>query len=341
MYKQTPQAPLYEISINGDIRNIRTKRLITIGYNKNSRLVRLELKVFGKRKYKTLNVDKLLIQVFPELLPKGESIPSFNDYIVTSTGKIFSKKSATYLQPAVTKKGYLQVSLVDKDSKTYSRLIHRLVAEAYLPKIEGKEIVNHIDGNKQNNYVSNLEWCTIKENNEHAYSTGLNSSKLRKCKLKKGIADWVEYPSITEAALKTRLPVGEIGICTRKNENAEALNMGVSIKYNPYRVHGYIAKYVDTKVPLCEDSAKIQQECSKITGIGSKQCAVSKDGKSWQVFKSATDANDWLNTQVCKTSKYVDNLCRCAKKNTPGNTNKGINVIDNPYRYKGYIVKYL
>lgn len=52
-------------------------------------------------------------------------------------------------------------------------LIHRLVALAFIPKIEGKNSINHIDGNPRNNYVSNLEWCDHKENNNHAFDTGL------------------------------------------------------------------------------------------------------------------------------------------------------------------------
>lgn len=46
--------------------------------------------------------------------------------------------------------------------------VHRLVAEAFIPRIKGKEIINHINGNKSNFAISNLEWCTIEENNIHA-----------------------------------------------------------------------------------------------------------------------------------------------------------------------------
>lgn len=52
--------------------------------------------------------------------------------------------------------------------------LHRLIAEAFIPKIEGENIINHIDGNKLNNSIDNLEWCTYSENNKHAYDTGLN-----------------------------------------------------------------------------------------------------------------------------------------------------------------------
>jgi hypothetical protein len=62
-----------------------------------------------------------------------------------------------------------------KKGKRREITIHRLVAETFLPKIAGKTCVNHIDGVKTNNRIDNLEWCTRKENNLHAYRTGLNT----------------------------------------------------------------------------------------------------------------------------------------------------------------------
>lgn len=52
-------------------------------------------------------------------------------------------------------------------------LVHRMVAESFLPKLEDKEIINHKDGDKLNNHVSNLEWCTTLENNQHAINHNL------------------------------------------------------------------------------------------------------------------------------------------------------------------------
>lgn len=60
-----------------------------------------------------------------------------------------------------------------KDGKPKDFLVHRLVAEAFIPKIEGKEHVNHLDGNPKNNHVSNLEWCDYKENANHAFNNDL------------------------------------------------------------------------------------------------------------------------------------------------------------------------
>ena len=69
--------------------------------------------------------------------------------------------------------GYTVVGL-NKYNKYKIKKIHRLVAEAFIPNPENKSDVNHIDGNKSNNIVSNLEWATRSENMQHAYNTGLS-----------------------------------------------------------------------------------------------------------------------------------------------------------------------
>jgi hypothetical protein len=72
--------------------------------------------------------------------------------------------------------GYISVSL-HKHNKGITKLIHRLVAEAFIPNPEGKPQVNHIDGNKTNNILSNLEWNTRSENIQHAFNTSLKISQ--------------------------------------------------------------------------------------------------------------------------------------------------------------------
>jgi hypothetical protein len=68
--------------------------------------------------------------------------------------------------------GYLAVSL-SVEGLRVGKLVHRLVAEAFLPFAPDRPFVNHIDGDKRNNALENLEWCTRSENMQHAYDTGL------------------------------------------------------------------------------------------------------------------------------------------------------------------------
>lgn len=71
------------------------------------------------------------------------------------------------LKPEVHKLGYLRVNLC-RDGRKQHALVHRLVAQAFLPPIAGKPCVNHRDSTRANNVATNLEWCTYKENTQHA-----------------------------------------------------------------------------------------------------------------------------------------------------------------------------
>lgn len=116
-----------------------------------------------------------------------KDIPKTNgNYQVSNLGNIRSRYSrygsridANYhlLKPYKTKKGYLSVSI--KEHKT-NRFVHRLVAQAFIPNINNKPQVNHINGIKTDNKVENLEWCTNQENSIHAIKTGLRNQDYKK-----------------------------------------------------------------------------------------------------------------------------------------------------------------
>lgn len=76
------------------------------------------------------------------------------------------------LTPCLAGRGYLTVCL-RKNGVTVREYIHRLVAQAFIPRVDGCDTVNHKDGNKGNNSADNLEWVTYSQNNQHAYDTGL------------------------------------------------------------------------------------------------------------------------------------------------------------------------
>lgn len=101
---------------------------------------------------------------------RARHIKGFPGYAVTVDGRILSFKG---LKPRVLRpadnKGYL-LACLSMRGKTYGRLVHRLVAQAFIPNPEGKPEVNHKDSDRKNNKVENLEWMTAKENTDHSKS---------------------------------------------------------------------------------------------------------------------------------------------------------------------------
>jgi predicted transcriptional regulator len=87
-------------------------------------------------------------------------------YYVTKHGEIIGKKKT--LKPTITPYGYFSVCLYyERKYKTF--LVHRMIGECYLQNTDNKPEINHLDGNKLNNELSNLEWSTKKQNIEHFY----------------------------------------------------------------------------------------------------------------------------------------------------------------------------
>jgi len=89
-------------------------------------------------------------------------------YLVNRRGLVFSNNLKRCMGQTVGEVNQVHVYL-SKNGMTAGRLVHRLVAEAFIPNPENKPEINHIDANRRNNHVSNLEWCTGAENVRHAH----------------------------------------------------------------------------------------------------------------------------------------------------------------------------
>ena len=110
-----------------------------------------------------------------------KQIPFAKDYYLDEDGNIYSCKRGwkrRKLNPGVDPRagGYRRMQIVLDSGEKVSMFIHRLMALTYLPNPENKEEVNHIDGNKLNNKLSNLEWVTKKENMLHAHKLKLRDN---------------------------------------------------------------------------------------------------------------------------------------------------------------------
>lgn len=123
------------------------------------------------------------------------NVRSVDRTFTNACGVVVTRKG-TILKPRVNRNGYMRVTM-HKGGKVNTEVIHRCVAVAFIPNPEELPQVNHKDGNKRNNNVSNLEWCTSMENMHHAAQKGLRNNALEYAK------------SARKAVIATNLETGE------------------------------------------------------------------------------------------------------------------------------------
>lgn len=112
------------------------------------------------------------------------SIEGFNDYFIEEQGQVISTKAGRNcfkgqikkLEPVISSKGYYQYYMINNEGKKKSPMQHQLLMRTFISNPNELPHINHIDGNKINNDLSNLEWCTALQNNQHAIDTGLRAS---------------------------------------------------------------------------------------------------------------------------------------------------------------------
>lgn len=114
-------------------------------------------------------------QIYDYIDPDWEIIYIMGEptkYMVSNVDDVMNTNTCRLLKQRTTDFGYLSVNL-NYNKKSYTCKVHRLVAESFIPNPENKREVNHIDADKKNNWVGNLEWVTSSENKKHAWRLGL------------------------------------------------------------------------------------------------------------------------------------------------------------------------
>lgn len=157
-------------------------------------------------------------------------------YAVSNLGRIksYAKQNGVCWQPeriliGGDSQGYTHVVLSNnKNKKPYS--VHRLVANAFIPNHENKPCVNHIDSDRSNNKVSNLEWCTYSENSKHGYEYGSQQPKTHYgSKLNRG--HLIEH-DIIEIRIKHKAGIKTIELASEYNVSQRNIQHIVSTKEN-------------------------------------------------------------------------------------------------------------
>lgn len=150
---------------------------------------------------------------------KARTVKGFSRYRIWENGTIENTETGRIIKGSKKSSGYIETGLKTDDGKRKDILIHRLVAEAFVPKPRGVNVeVNHKNGDKTDNRVCNLEWISHNDNLKHAYETGLREQDVSGKAViaqKIGSKEIKRFASIYRAARALKISQGNICMCCK------------------------------------------------------------------------------------------------------------------------------
>ena len=211
-------------------------------------------------------------------------------YKICSSGKVLNTETGKYMKGGKDKNGYHIVSLTYKKKK-YTRKIHRLVAEAFIPNPNKLPEVNHKDGDKWNNEVYNLEWVSSADNTHHAQNIGLRTQKMKKkdvekiCKMissgKYQISRISEKTGFSKSLIR-RILRRERWTSISKNYDFSNFN---DEEKKPIGSHNHLSSITEMDAhTICSllETGKTVKEIHKITGISTRIIYSIREGSTWK-----------------------------------------------------------
>jgi hypothetical protein len=220
-------------------------------------------------------------------------------HTINVDGEVINTETGKSKSIWVSKIGYPCVSISEHGSNK-NLYIHRIVAEAFIPNPEGKKTVNHIDGDKTNNFISNLEWATFSENMAHAYSSGLQPYR-RKYQLS-------EYEDI----LVNRFLLGETLTSISNSTNQGLTQLSYHLREAAERL-GIIKDYENSLI-----SQKLVR--AKNAGMSKRQDITlnmidKTNGNIIKIFNNITEAVQYLKV---KSAGPISNVLSGRQKSAYG-----------------------
>lgn len=216
-------------------------------------------------------------------------------YAISTCGKVTNVNSGKVLKPSLNENGYWYVGLW-QEGKTRSFSLHRLLAQAFIPNPENKPFVNHIDADRSNYSLPNLEWCTQSENIKHAYAIGNMSQKAH---FKDEELDWLLQKVLQGQTMTSLAEQNKVGLSR------------LTINLRNRAILTGLAESFKSQLAAQKNARNTQANASKRKPV--KQ--LNKEGELLQEFPSVTAAaralgkssgsiHNAINPEIKQTTAY-------------------------------------